>query len=343
MLRRAGTGFGLVGLASLLAEARQSEPGPLHPKPAHHPARARRVIFLYMAGGPAHVDLFDPKPRLASDSGKPIPHAALGLTRVVPGKLLGSPWTFRRHGESGVEMSELLPHLARCADDLCVVRSGVADNISHPGAYRQLHTGEQTFSRPSLGSWLLYGLGSENRNLPGFVVIAPTDTQGAMGWSASFLPAAFQGTHVSDLARPVANLAGAGEGGADRRSLDLLRRLNERHALARPEDSALEARIESFELASRMQAEAPDAFDLGREPESAKRLYGLHRKETETFGKQCLLARRLVERGVRVVEVYSPVNWDHHEKIRTNLPANCAATDLPAAALLRDLKARGWF
>ncbi len=341
MLRRAGTGFGLVGLSSLLAEAQEEPRRGVSPRPPQQRARAQRVIFLYMAGGPAHIDLFDPKPRVTADAGKPLSHAALGLTRVVPGKLLGSPWSFRKHGQSGIELSELLPHLAGCADDLCVIRSGVADNISHPGAYRQMHTGEQTFSRPSLGSWLLYGLGSENRNLPGFVVIAPTDTQGSMGWSASFLPAAYQGTLVNDLAKPVANLSEAGGDGTDRRSLDLLRRLNERHAQVRPEDSALDARIESFELAARMQAEAPDAFDLGRESEATKRLYGLHRKETETFGKQCLLARRLVERGVRVVEVYSPVNWDHHEKIRAKLPENCAATDLPAAALIRDLKARG--
>jgi len=341
MLRRAGTGFGLVGLASLLAEAQEEPRRGVSPRPPQHRARAQRVIFLYMAGGPAHVDLFDPKPRLTADAGKPLSHASLGLTRVVPGKLLGSPWSFRKHGQSGIELSELLPQLSSCVDDLCVIRSGVADNISHPGAYRQMHTGEETFSRPSLGSWLLYGLGSENQNLPGFVVISPKETQGAMGWSSSFLPAAYQGTYVSDLTRPIANLAGPGPAAGQRSSLDFLRELNERHARSRPEESALEARIESFELAYRMQMEAPEAFDLSCESDATKRLYGIDRKECETFGRQCLMARRLAERGVRFVELFSPVNWDHHEKIKASLPANCAAVDRPIAGLLADLKQRG--
>jgi hypothetical protein len=204
-----------------------------------------------------------------------------------------------------------------------------------------MHTGEETFSRPSLGSWLLYGLGSENQNLPGFIVISPKETQGAMGWSSSFLPAAYQGTYVSDLAHPIANLAGTGAAATQRTTLDLLRRLNARHARERAEESALEARIESFELAYRMQTEAPEAFDVDREPEPTKRLYGLDRKECETYGRQCLMARRLAERGVRFVEVFSPVNWDHHEKIKANLPANCAAVDRPIAGLLADLKRLG--
>jgi hypothetical protein len=175
--------------------------------PQHAP-RAKRVIFLFMPGGPSQMDTFDPKPRTIRESGKPLPLGNLGLTRVVPGKLLGSPWSFAKRGQSGIEVSELLPSIAGCVDELCVLRSVVSDNISHPGAYRQMHTGEETFSRPSLGSWLLYGLGSENQNLPGFVVISPQDTQGSMGWSSSFLPAAYQGTYVSDLVHPIANLPG---------------------------------------------------------------------------------------------------------------------------------------
>ncbi len=343
LLCRAGSGLGIFGLAGLLAEAQEAErrSNPLAVRTPHHAPRAKRVIFLFMPGGPSQMDLFDPKPRTIQESGKPLPLGNLGLTRLVPGKLLGSPWSFAKRGQSGVEVSELLPNLACCVDELCVLRSVVSDNISHPGAYRQMHTGEETFSRPSLGSWLLYGLGSENQNLPGFVVISPQDTQGAMGWSSSFLPAAYQGTYVSDLAHPIANLAGARPAAAQRTSLDLLRRLNERHAQARPDDSGLEARIASFELAYRMQMEAPEAFDVDRESEATKKLYGMDRKECRTYGRQCLMARRLVERGVRFVEVFSPENWDHHEKIKSKLPTNCAAVDRPIAGLLRDLRARG--
>jgi hypothetical protein len=344
MLCRAGSGLSLLGLRGLLGaeeDADRRRSNPLAARVPHHPARAKRVIFLFMPGGPSQLDTFDPKPRLQADAGKPLPLSSLGLTRVVPGKLLGSPWSFSKRGESGIEVSELFPHLAECVDDLCVLRGVVSDNISHPGAYRQMHTGEETFSRPSLGSWLLYGLGSENQNLPGFVVISPQETQGAMGWSSSFLPAAYQGTYVSDLAHPIANLSGARPSAAQRTSLDLLRRLNARHAQERPEDSALEARIESFELAYRMQSEAPEAVDVERETDATRRLYGLDHKESETYGRQCLMARRLVERGVRFVEVFSPVNWDHHEKIREKLPANCASVDRPIAGLLTDLKQRG--
>jgi hypothetical protein len=344
MLRRSGSGLGFLGLAGLLADAREDrirDSNPLAVRAPHHRPRASRAIFLFMPGGPSQIDTFDPKPRVLADSGKPLPRTGLGLTRVVPGKLLGSPWTFSRRGRSGIEVSELFPCVAERVDDLCVLRSVVSDNISHPGAYRQMHTGEETFSRPSLGSWLLYGLGSENQNLPGFVVISPKETQGAMGWSSSFLPAAYQGTFVSDLERPIANLAGAGPAAGQRSALDFLRELNERHARRRPEESALEARIESFELAYRMQMEAPEAFDLSRETEATRRLYGIDRKESETFGRQCLMARRLAERGVRFVELFSPVNWDHHEKIKASLPANCAAVDRPIAGLLADLKQRG--
>jgi hypothetical protein len=344
MLVRSGSGLGFLGLAGLLADAQDRSSrssSPLVVRAPHHPARAKRVIFLFMPGGPSQIDTFDPKPRVLADAGKPLPQSSLGLTRVPPGKLLGSPWKFARHGDSGLAVSELLPRLAERADDLCVLRSVVADNISHPGAYRQMHTGEETSSRPSLGSWVLYGLGSENQNLPGFVVISPQDTQGSMGWSSSFLPAAYQGTYVSDLAHPIANLSNSAPAAEQKASLELLRRLNQRHADERPEETALDARIESFELAYRMQSEAPEAFDLSRESEATRRLYGIDRKESETYGRQCLMARRLAERGVRFVEVFSPVNWDHHEKIKANLPANCAAIDRPIAGLLADLKQRG--
>ncbi len=342
-LRRFANGFGVLGLASLLGEQAGAAP--------HLPARAKRVIFLFMSGGPSHVDLFDPKPQLAAMNGQPLPFAKPKLERTRTGNLFASPYQFARHGQSGIEVSELLPNIASCADDLCVIRSMVADNINHNGACLQMNTGEQAFSRPSLGSWLLYGLGSENRDLPGFVVLSPAQpAQGAPLWSSSFLPAEFQGTLVSDLRQPVANLANARLSSEQQRTqLDWLRAFNERHAAARAEDSRLSARIEAFELAFRMQREAPEAFDLRGETEATKQLYGLDEKVTETFGQQCLLARRLVERGVRMVQVYHTQTsqrsscqlWDQHGKLTTELPNNCAATDKPIAGLLKDLKARG--
>src|SRR5947209_15431628 len=213
MLRRFASGFGMIGLAGLLAEEARADvvgidaADPLAPRPPMYPARAKRVIFLFMSGGPSHVDTFDPKPRLAADNGKPLPFEKPKLERTKTGNLLGSPWKFKKYGQSGIEVSELFPHVAGRVDDLCVIRSMVADNIHHNGACLQMNTGEQAFSRPSLGSWLLYGLGSENRDLPGFVVISPAQpAQGAPLWSSSFLPAAYQGTLVSNLKDPIPNL-----------------------------------------------------------------------------------------------------------------------------------------
>jgi hypothetical protein len=354
MLRQFANGFGMLGLAGLLAdEARASSAAdnPLAVKAPHYPAKAKRLIFLFMSGGPSHVDTFDPKPRLQRDNGKPLPFEQPKLVRTRTVNLLQSPFKFQKHGQSGIEVSELFPHIARCIDDICVIRSMVADNINHNGACLQMNTGEQAFSRPSLGSWLLYGLGSENQSLPGFVVISPAQpAQGAPLWSSSFLPAAYQGTLVADLNNPINNLKNpqfSHERQKDQ--LDTLRRLNDLHRQKRQQDSQLNARIASFELAFRMQRHAPEAFDLSGESPATQRLYGLHEKTTEIFGKQCLLARRLVERGVRCVQVYHTQTarrsscqlWDQHGGLRTELPANCAATDRPIAGLLYDLKARG--
>lgn len=346
-------GFGMLGLLPLLQReaVASNNSNPLTLRPAHVPARAKNIIFLFMSGGPSHVDLFDPKPRLIADSGKPLPFDKPKLERTKTGNLLGSPWRFARHGASGMEISELFPHLATCADDLCVVRSMVADNINHNGACLQMNTGEQSFSRPSLGSWLLYGLGSENQNLPGFVVLSPAQpAQGAPLWSSSFLPAAYQGTLVSNLGDPIANLANP-ELSPDlqRRQIDLLSQLNNEHRATREEDSRLSARIASFELAYRMQTEAPEAFSIDGESPVTRSLYGMDDPTTEIFGKQCLLARRLVERGVRCVQVYHTQTskrsscqlWDQHGGLKEELPANCAATDKPIAGLLKDLKSRG--
>ena len=342
ILQNWGTGFGMLGLASVLAD---------EAKAAASPPRAKRVIFLFMSGGPSHVDTFDPKPRLTAETGKPLPFAKPSLERTKTGNLLGSPWSFQKHGQCGTEVSELFPKVAACVDDMCVIRSMVTDNINHNGACLQMNTGEQAFSRPSLGSWLLYGLGTENKNLPGYVVLSPAQpAQGAPLWTSSFLPAAFQGTLVSDLKNPIANLSNAKlSAQKQREQLDLLGQLNAAHKATRPGDAQLEGRIQSFELAFRMQREAPEAFDVERESVETKKLYGLDNPLTETFGRQCLMARRLVERGVRMVQVYHTATskrascqlWDQHGGLKTELPNNCAATDQPIAALLKDLKARG--
>jgi hypothetical protein len=304
-----------------------------------------------MSGGPSHVDTFDPKPRLVSDGGKPLPFSMPHLERTRTGNLLASPFKFKKHGESGIDVSELLPHTAGCIDDICVIRSMVADNINHNGACLQMNTGEQTFSRPSMGSWLTYGLGSENQDLPGFVVVSPSQpAQGAPLWSSSFLPAAFQGTLISDLSNPIANLKNAAfSADRQRAQLETLKQLNTLHLRTRDDDSRLSARIESFELAFRMQARAPEAFAIGSESPAVRRLYGIDDPKTEIFGQQCLLARRLVERGVRFVQVYHTQTskrkscqlWDQHTGLKSELPNNCEAVDRPIAGLLNDLKARG--
>jgi len=347
LLARTGCGFGLLALADLLAANEPHRAAQAYAiRAPHHSPKAKRIIFLYMPGGPSHVDLFDPKPRLAAENGQPLPFEKPKLERTKTGNLLASPWKFSRQGDSGIEVSELLPHTARHIDDLCVIRSMVADNINHTGAALQMCTGEQAFSRPSLGSWLTYGLGTENQNLPGFVVVSPAAVfQGAQLWASSFLPSAYQGTLVRDLKNPIANLgdpSGSLEG--QRKKLDALVRLNELHKRDRVIDSQLDARIASFELAFRMQREAPEAFDISRESEATQKLYGTDQPATELFGKQCLLARRLVERGVRFVQLFdAPQNnaWDHHGGLRENLPKRCLAVDQPIAALLNDLKSRG--
>jgi hypothetical protein len=356
LLRRAGTGFGLLGLAALLAdEAPCREPvdrpdrpaDPLAARVAHHAPRARRCIFLYMPGGPSHIDTFDPKPRVARENGCPVPFDKPKLMRNQTGNLLASPWKFAPHGDSGIPISELFPHVAGCADDLCIIRSMVADNINHTGASLQMNTGEQAFSRPSLGSWLVYGLGTENQNLPGFVVVSPEPAPpGASLWSSSFLPAAYQGTWIKDLSDPIRNLRDPlGDPARQRDKLDTLQRLNDLHKRDRVVGSLLDARIASFELAFRMQRQAPEAFAIDRESPATRRLYGLDDPITESFGKQCLLARRLLERGVRFVQVYDTSrgnnSWDHHGGLRENLPKSCAGVDRPIAGLLKDLKRRG--
>ena len=352
LLARAGSGFGMLALSDLLAS---TAPGgvavdraayPFAVQAPHHKPRAKRCIFLYMPGGPSQLDLFDPKPRVTAESGQPLPFEKPKLERTRTGNLMGTRWKFAPRGQSGIEVSELLPHITKKIDDLCVIRSMVADNINHTGAALQMNTGEQAFSRPSMGSWLIYGLGTENQNLPGFVVICPSPVfQGAQLWASSFLPSAYQGTMVRDLQKPIANLQDPfNRIDRQRAKLDLLQAINQHHKEQRINDSPLDARIAAFELAFRMQKDAPEAFDLAQESQATHQLYGTDQSETEVFGRQCLLARRLIERGVRYVQLFdAPENniWDHHGGIFDKLPKRCRAVDQPIAALLADLKSRG--
>src|ERR1043165_1669092 len=299
LLSSAAHGFGMLALGALMNDRAYGGEGPapvdpLAPKKPHFGARAKRVIFLFMGGGVSHVDTFDPKPLLEKYNGQDIPLQLDGHLRQGGRKVFASPWTFQKHGRCGMDVSTLFPEVAGIADDLCFIRSMACDNIDHNSATFQLTTGEQTFSRPSMGSWVLYGLGSENRNLPGFISIAPTRPQpGTRCWGSSFLPAAYQGARVKDMRHPIADLDGGLERGEQRAQLDLIGALGRRHAASREADSRLDARLASFELAFRMQKEAPDAFDLTQEGKATEALYGIDQKESAEFGRQCLLARRL--------------------------------------------------
>ena len=350
LLQRSGSGFGAIALAAMLADTSSSVSGAnggdsselFSSKRPHFPPRAKRVIFLFMPGGPSQVDTFDPKPQLTLDDGKPSPKPYLGQTR----NLLASPWKFQKYGESGLEVSELFPQTARYVDDLCVIRSMVTDDPNHPGGCLLMHTGERVASRPSLGAWVTYGLGTENRDLPGFVAIGPGPIiEGARQYGSSFLPASYQGTFVSNMDQPLKNLVGTTSKHQQRRELDALAGLNELHRSTRGEDSRLSARIESFELAYRMQTTAPEAFSLAGETAETARLYGVDQPTTDIFGKQCLLARRLVERGVRFVQLYHTSGgfqpWDQHGDLKAGHEKNALATDRPIAGLLHDLKQRG--
>jgi hypothetical protein len=339
LLRRAGAGFGMLGLAGTLSAAAVGR---------HLPARARRVIFLFMNGGPSHVDTFDPKPALKRHAGE-TPGGEFGRNAKLG--YMPSPFAFRPHGRSGVVMSELFPHLSRCADDLCVIRSMYTDVPNHEPALLLMHSGNQQPIRPSLGSWASYGLGCENQNLPAFVVLAPgRPVVGPQLWSSSFLPGTHQGMAVNTTDMRVEHLvANLHHPGLDRagqmKQLDLLGALNRLHRERRPEAAALEAQIRALETAFHMQRESAQAFDIGEEPPSVRALYG----ET-LFGRSCLLARRLVERGVRFVQVYyldprvqpgGKQPWDTHQDNDKRHRGLCADSDRATAALLLDLKRRG--
>ena len=359
MLRRSSAGFGSLALTGLLHEAGLLERsvlraedidaagGPLAARLPHFPARAKRVIFLFMHGGPSQVDTFDYKPQLDRDHGKPLPFPKPRVVSSETGNLLRSPWKFQKYGQSGIEVSELFPHVAGCVDDICFINSIHGSNSRHGGALLELHTGSDTFVRPSMGSWVTYGLGTDNQDLPGFVTVCPSLTHGGMNnWGSAFLPAAYQGT-------PLGNASVAAEQARipfienqtppdlQRLELDLLREMNVERLAATGPDAALEGRINSFELAFRMQAAAPELQDISDETEATGRLYGLDDEATRNFGRQCLMARRFAERGVRFVQVSHSYKWDQHGNLRVDHGRNALEVDKPIAGLLKDLKVRG--
>jgi hypothetical protein len=349
-LRRSGMGMGALGLAGVLAgEQSQSAVAssgvnPMAPKTPQFPAKAKAVIHIFLNGGPSQVDTFDPKPALDKYHGKSIP---LDLRTERPtGAAYRSPFKFQKYGESGIEVSELFSHVGEMIDDVCVIRSMHADVPNHEPSLMLMNTGSAQFVRPSVGSWVTYGLGSENQNLPGFIAMCPSGypIKGAENWQAAFLPGAYQATYIDsrhrEIERLIAHIRNASGLGRDaqRRQLDLLEQLNRRHQEARQQDAELEARLQSFELAYRMQMEASDAFDISQEPEPIRQMYG-----DSVQARQTLIARRLVERGVRYVQLWHGAGqpWDSHDRIEKNHRRLAGECSQAIGALLKDLKRRG--
>ncbi|MFP6763999.1 MAG: DUF1501 domain-containing protein, partial [Planctomycetaceae bacterium] len=362
LLDRVAVGFGGLALDAMLAGDANSMaadvPDPLAPLTPHFPARARSVVFLFMQGGPSHVDTFDEKPALTRFDGQPPPFKRTRVQFAGRGNLMRSPWTFRPTGESGLPMSSLWQHLPAVADDLCLIHSVCDTNVAHGGATMKLHTGHEALVRPSLGSWISYGLGTENSNLPSFINICPSSIHGGVNnWGSAFLPSIHQGVPLGTPGYPNAKatmarfkyMQSGGNAKLAQLQLDLLRNLS---AGSGSHDAELEARIQTFELAFRMQKVAPEALDLATETRDTQRLYGLDDEQTQNFGRQCLLARRFVERGVRFIQVNHagslkaqgiPTNeqWDQHAYLQQGHAINAAQVDRPITGFLQDLKARG--
>ncbi len=350
LLRASSTGFGSLALTSMLAQeaAAASATDPLAVKQPHFPARAKRVIFLFMHGGPSQVDTFDYKPLLKRDHGKPLPFARPKVVSSETFNLLQSPWAFKQYGQSGAWVSDLFPETAKCVDDMCFVKSMHGSNSRHGGALLELHTGSDTFIRPSMGSWVTYGLGTENASMPGYLTICPSQSHGgANNFGSAFLPAPYAGTAIGSVGIPskearipfISNKETPRE--IQRMEIDYSQGLNRKQLESTGHDRALEGRIESFELAFRMQSEAPDLQDLSKESDATRELYGLNNPITEDFGRQCLMARRFSEKGVRFVQVSHTYKWDQHENLKKDHSQNAAEVDKPIAGLLKDLKARG--
>ena len=364
-LARSAGGFGALALCAMLQEERRvsgaagaapdvaapSDGNALAARPAPNPARAKSVIFLFMDGGPSHLDTFDPKPKVNELAGQPLPPSVKRVITpmgVSENPLLASRRKWQPYGESGIPVSDWYPFVGRCADDLCVIRSCWANGLNHVGSVSQMNTGSILAGRPSLGAWVTYGLGSENQNLPAFVVLLDNPKEppgGNRAWGTGFMPATYQGTRFRTGAQPILHLRPPGEiGDAQQESKrEFLAGLNRRHLALRPFDGDLEARIATYELAYRMQAHAPEAVNLAGETAATQALYGLDDPATAAFGRNCLMARRLVERGVRFVQLYSGSGsqWDAHTKIEENHGRLCRSTDRPIAGLLSDLRRRG--
>jgi hypothetical protein len=360
MLARCGTGIGTIALAGVLADDARAEGGrdkpgrspdgaqdPLEPKKPHFAAKAKHVVHLFMNGGPSQVDTFDPKPELTKYHGKPIPTGNLRTERKT-GAAMKSPFAFKRYGQSGIEVSELFAKTAAVhIDDMCVIRSMYADVPNHEPSLLLMNCGDGRQPRPSLGSWVTYGLGSENQNLPGFITLSPTLGHGGVqNWSSAFLPAAYQGTPVGNSGMPfksaaVRDIQPAAAPDLQRMQLDLLQQMNRDHLAASGPDAALEGRINAYELAFRMQAEAPAVMDIAKESLKTLELYGIGEgKPTDNFGRQCLTARRLAEAGVRFIQCTHSYKWDQHANLKADHAKNALEVDRPIAALLADLKQR---
>jgi hypothetical protein len=359
MLQSASVGFGHLAMAAMLQgdQASGSESNAAADLGRHHfPPRAKRVIFLFMKGGPSHMDTFDYKPQLQKDDGKDLPFDKPRVQFAATGKLLASPWKFEHYGECGMQVSELFPHTAKCVDDICFLHSVHGTNPAHGGALLKLHTGSDNFVRPSMGAWIHYGLGTENENLPGFITICPTLAHGGVkNWGSAFLPAEHQGVPLGVASQPSTSAQvkfidnSRWSRSQQRMQLDLISEMNRGHLAGfgeavTPDAAALEARIESFELAFRMQSDMPMAQDLSDETAETLELYGINEEVTSDFGRQCLLARRFAERGVRFVQVThsdTNVQWDQHSQLKEGHTKNALEVDKPIAGLLADLKRRG--
>jgi hypothetical protein len=357
-LERAGAGFGAIALSYLLDQdnflmGNASDSRALNPlalKPPHHPPKAKSIIWLFMEGGPSHLDLFDPKPALQKYAGQPLPPSyGRPITAMGTGNnsLMPSQRTWKQYGKSGIWVSDWYSNIAEHADNMCIFQSCWADGLNHVGSVCQMNTGDILAGRPALGAWTTYGLGTANDNLPTFVILTDAGevVGGPKNWSSGFLPAMYEGTLFHSNGTPIFDLAPPETVGEkqQRSKLDLLAQLNKHYAADKPEDTELEARLNSYELAYRMQAAAPEAVDLAKESETTKKLYGLDQENTRKFGANCLLARRLVERGVRFVQLYcgSGSGWDAHTDIEGNHSKMCKISDKPIAGLLADLKSRG--
>lgn len=339
-LCRAANGFGGLALANMMANAAT--------RPSHYAAKAKAVIFLFMDGGPSQMDTFDPKPRLTTDNGKPLPFKPPTTVFNISDKIYGSPFAFKQYGQSGTPVSELFPHVAECVDDLCIIRSMVADHSEHTAANYFVHSGSGFQGRPSMGAWINYGLGSVSENLPGFIVLdnGLIPPGGLDCFAAGFLPASYQGTVFRRGDHPIADLEPRGPATAQRAKLDLLGKLNKGVLNRFGQVSEIEATISNYELAFRMQSEVPELLDISRESEVTRKMYGIDQDVTADFGRSCLMARRLVEKGVRFVELLTPAHknidrWDQHSDLINGHRINARSTDKPIAGLLKDLKSRG--